>query len=96
MGTFSLETEPLHGIKRVPQCNHIGSTVYYRGESLRHNVLYTYINLHAGTPKPQSLLSVWEFRTTVVVVIWSYMVLEKLNKFTNISIQVRFIFVDIN
>ena len=44
-------------------------------------ILYTYINLHAGTPKPQSLLlSVWEFRITVVV-IWSYMVLENLNKF---------------
>ena len=41
---------------------------------------YTYINLHAGTPKLQSFLSVWDFRTTVVV-IWSYnMVLEKLNK----------------
>ena len=40
-------------------------------------ILYTYINLHAGTPKPQSFLSVEEFRTTVVV-IWSYMVLEKL------------------
>ena len=44
-------------------------------------ILYTYINLHAGTPKPQSFLSVEEFRTTVVlIVIWSYMVLEKLNK----------------
>ena len=31
-----------------------------------------------------------------IIVIWSYMVLEKLNKFTNISIEVRFIFVDIN
>ena len=41
-------------------------------------ILYTYINLHAETPKPQSFLSVREFRTTVVV-IWSYMVLEKLN-----------------
>ena len=48
-------------------------------------ILYTYINLHAGTPKPQSFLSLWEFRTTVVV-IWSYIVLEKLNNFTNISI----------
>ena len=42
-------------------------------------ILYTCINLHAATPKPQSFLSVWEFRTTVVVT-WSYMVLEKLNK----------------
>ena len=48
-------------------------------------ILYTYVNLHAGTPKPQSFLSVWEFRTTVVV-IWSYMVLEKLDNFTNISL----------
>ena len=44
-------------------------------------ILYTYINLHSGTPKPQSFLSVQKFRTTVVlIVIWSYMVLEKLNK----------------
>ena len=42
-------------------------------------ILYAYINVHAGTPNPQSFLSVWGFRTTVVV-IWSYMVLEKLNK----------------
>ena len=35
-------------------------------------ILYTYINLHAGTPKPQSFLSVYEFRTTTVVVILSY------------------------
>ena len=43
-------------------------------------ILYTYINLNEGIPKPQSFLSVWEFRTTIVV-IWSYyMVLEKLNK----------------
>ena len=50
-------------------------------------ILYTYINLHAGTPKPQSFLSVWEFRTTtVVVVILSYMALEKLKNVTNISI----------
>ena len=52
-------------------------------------ILYTYINLHAGTPKRQSFSSVWEFRTTVVV-IWFYMVLEKLKK------NYRFIFVDIN
>ena len=42
-------------------------------------ILYTYINLHAETPKPQFFLSVWEFRTTAVV-IWSYIVIEKLNK----------------
>ena len=42
-------------------------------------ILYTYINFHAGKQKPQSFLSVWEFRNTVVV-IWSSMVLEKLNK----------------
>ena len=24
---LAVETKPLHGIKRVPQCNHIGSTV---------------------------------------------------------------------
>ena len=43
-------------------------------------ILYTYINLHAGTPKPHSFSSICESRATVVVVIWSYMVLEKLNK----------------
>ena len=55
-------------------------------------VLYTYyINLHAGTPKPQYFLSK-EFRTSVVVIIWSYVVLEKLKlNLTNIiSIWVRF------
>ena len=25
--TLAVETKPLHGIKRVPQCNYIGSTV---------------------------------------------------------------------
>ena len=25
MGTLAVETKPLHGIKRVPQCNYIGS-----------------------------------------------------------------------
>ena len=56
---------------------------YNIGENPSVVILYTYINLHAGTPKPQSFLSVWEFRTTVVlivVVIWSYMVLEKFEK----------------
>ena len=48
MGTMALETKPLHGIKRVPQCNHIGSTVYYRGEALRYT---------EGTPKPHFFLS---------------------------------------
>ena len=28
-------------------------------------ILYSYIDLHAGTPKPQYFLSVWEFWTTV-------------------------------
>ena len=36
------------------------------GEKPGSVILYTYyINLHAGTPKPQSFLSVWEFRTIV-------------------------------
>ena len=30
MGTLAVETKPLHGIKRVPQCNHIGSTVFQK------------------------------------------------------------------
>ena len=38
-------------------------------------ILYTYINLHAVTPKPQSFyLRVLDYS----VVIWSYTVLEKL------------------
>ena len=56
MGTLAVETKPLHGIKRVPQCNYIGSTVYNIGEK-PSVILYTYINLHAGTPKPQPFLS---------------------------------------
>ena len=56
MGTLlAVETKPLQGIKRVPQCNYIESTVYI-GEK-PSVILYTYINLHAGTPKPQSFLS---------------------------------------
>ena len=27
VGTLAVETKPLHGINRVPQCNYIGSTV---------------------------------------------------------------------
>ena len=27
VGTLAVETKPLQGIKRVPQCNYIGSTV---------------------------------------------------------------------
>ena len=38
-------------------------------------ILYTYINLHAGTPKPQSFLSK---SMDYSVVIWSYTVFEKL------------------
>ena len=51
-------------------------------------ILYTYINLHAGTPKPQYSFLSKEFRTSVVVIIiWSYVVLEKLKlNLTNISI----------
>ena len=41
-------------------------------------ILYTYINLHAGTPKPQSFLSKSPGLHTDSVVIWSYTVLEKL------------------
>ena len=43
-------------------------------------ILYTYINLHAGTPKPQSFLSASGssgLELQVVVVIWSYMVLRE-------------------
>ena len=43
-------------------------------------ILYTYIDLHAGTPKPQSFLSVGVPDYSIIVVIWSYMVLEKLDK----------------
>ena len=42
-------------------------------------ILYTYINLHAGTPKPQSFyLRVMDYNS--VVIIWSYMVLQKLKE----------------
>ena len=56
VGKLAVETKTLHGIKRVPQCNYIGSTEYNIGEK-PSVLLYTYINLHAGTPKPQSFLS---------------------------------------
>ena len=32
MGTLAVETKPLHGIKRVPQCNYIGSFILRDGE----------------------------------------------------------------
>ena len=38
-------------------------------------ILYTYINLHAGTPKPQSFLSK---SPGLQQYVWSYMVLERL------------------
>ena len=48
-------------------------------------ILYTYINLHAGTPKPQSFLS--KRVVDYSVAIWSYMVLEKFKlNLINISI----------
>ena len=43
---MAVGTKTLHGSKRVPQWNHIGSTVQYRGEA--H---HTYINHHVGTLK---------------------------------------------
>ena len=55
MGTLAVETKPLHGIKRVPHVTTSGRQ-YNIGEK-PSVILYTYINLHAGTPKPQSLLS---------------------------------------
>ena len=39
METLVVETKALHGIKPVPQCNHVGSTAEYRGESIV--ILYT-------------------------------------------------------
>ena len=42
-------------------------------------ILYTYINLHAGTPKPQSFfLSLYLRVLDYSAVLWSYIVLEKL------------------
>ena len=38
MGTTAVGTKTLHGIKRVPQWNHIGSTVKYLGEPHRYTV----------------------------------------------------------
>ena len=57
MGTLAVETKPLHGIKRVPQCNYTSGRQYNIGENLSVILYITYINLHAGTPKPQSFLS---------------------------------------
>ena len=57
MGTLAVETKPLHGIKRVPQCNCIGLGRQYNIGEKPSVILYTYINLHAGTPQPQSFLS---------------------------------------
>ena len=40
MGTLAVGTKKaLHGIKRVPQCSHIGSTVKYRWEVHRYTVV---------------------------------------------------------
>ena len=63
VGTLAVETKPLQGIKRVPQGNCIGEKPSV--------ILHTYINLHAGTPKPQSFLS----KSTGLQ--YSNMVLEK-------------------
>ena len=35
---MAVGTKTLHGIERVPQWSHIGSTVSYRGEAHRHTV----------------------------------------------------------
>ena len=43
-------------------------------------ILYTYLNLHAGTPKTTILFICLGVPDYSVVVIWSFMVLEKLNK----------------
>ena len=46
----AVETEPLHGIKRIP--NVITSGQQYNIGEKPSVILYTsYINLHAGTPK---------------------------------------------
>ena len=39
-------------------------------------ILYTYINLHAGTPKPQSFCFFLVLDYSVVI--WPYMVLEEI------------------
>ena len=45
-------------------------------------ILYTYINLHAGTPKPHPFnLRVLDYS----VVIWSYMILEKFGEATKLK-----------
>ena len=48
---MAVGTKTLHGIKRVPQWNHIArvnSIISGRSPPLH---LYTYINHHVGTPK---------------------------------------------
>ena len=44
-------TITLHGIKRVPQWSHIGSTVYNIGEKPTVTLYTFYIDHHVGTPK---------------------------------------------
>ena len=69
MGTLAVGTKTLHGIKRVPQWSHIGSTVYI-GEKPTVT-LYSYMNPHVGTPKQKKQTSYYpvildeEFQTTV-------------------------------
>ena len=38
VGTLAVGTKTLHGIKRVPQWSHVGSTVEYRGEAHHYTV----------------------------------------------------------
>ena len=69
MGTLAVETNLFMVSNGFPNVTTSGQQ-YNIGDKPSVILYTTYINLHAGTQKPQSFLSVEEFRTTVVV-IWS-------------------------
>ena len=74
MGTLAVETKPLHGIKRVPQCNYIGSTSIISGRSPPLYCTLTLISMQGHRNHNHFYLRVLDYS----VVIWSFMVLERL------------------
>ena len=63
MGTLTVGTKTLHGIKRVPQWSHKGQQ-YNIGEKPTVT-LYTYINHHVGTPNRTRLVIIQCFWTII-------------------------------
>ena len=82
MGTLAVGAKTLHGIKRVPQWSHIGSTEYNIGGKATVT-LYTYINHHVGTPKKTQTSYYEYFWTKSSSLRYSNSSMEKLSK-TNI------------